>query len=41
MNMKDLIISSLVKEDIKIITEAFNLVGWNKPASLFENYLKE
>lgn len=31
----------LVKEDIGIITQAFNQIGWNKPASLFEKYLQE
>lgn len=32
---------SLIKEDIVAISEAFNQIGWNKPPSLFEEYLKE
>jgi GNAT superfamily N-acetyltransferase len=28
-------------DDIPIIVSAFNQIGWNKPASLFEGYLKE
>lgn len=38
---KDVFIRPLSKEDVSIITEAFNSIGWNKPASLFEGYLKE
>lgn len=31
----------LLKQDIASIVSAFNKIGWNKPASLFERYLKE
>lgn len=34
-------IRPLIKEDIVNISEAFNQIGWNKPASVFEGYLKE
>jgi len=34
-------IRPLIEEDIATIFEAFNAIGWNKPASLFEGYLKE
>ncbi len=34
-------IRTLIREDIVAISMAFNQVGWNKPASLFEEYLKE
>lgn len=34
-------IRRLVKEDIAVISDAFNQIGWNKPASIFEAYLKE
>ena len=34
-------IRPLIEEDIATIFEAFNPIGWNKPASLFEGYLKE
>lgn len=34
-------IRPLIKEDIVVISEAFNQIGWNKPASVFEGYLKE
>lgn len=32
---------SLSSDHIASMTEAFNQIGWNKPASLFEGYLKE
>jgi ribosomal protein S18 acetylase RimI-like enzyme len=32
---------SLSSDHIASMTEAFNKIGWNKPASLFEGYLKE
>lgn len=32
-------IRPLIREDIVPISEAFNKIGWNKPASLFEEYL--
>ena len=38
---KDVLIRSLIRGDIVAIPEAFNAIGWNKPASLFEGYLKE
>jgi hypothetical protein len=28
-------IRTLIKEDIAIISDAFNQIGWNKPESLF------
>ena len=28
-------------KDIPTIVGAFNFIGWNKPASLFEKYLKK
>lgn len=34
-------IRTLIREDIAAISEAFNEIGWNKPPSLFEGYLKE
>ena len=34
-------IVSLATDHIPSISEAFNQIGWNKPASLFEEYLKE
>lgn len=34
-------IRPLKREDIAAISEAFKQIGWNKPASLFEGYLKE
>jgi hypothetical protein len=34
-------IRPLIKEDIVAISEAFKQIGWNKPASVFEGYLKE
>ena len=34
-------IRALDRADIPFITEAFNSVGWSKPASLFEGYLRE
>ena len=34
-------IRPLIREDAAAISEAFNEIGWNKPASLFEEYLKE
>ena len=34
-------IRPLIRKDIAVISEAFNQIGWNKPASLFEGYLKE
>ncbi len=34
-------IRTLIGEDIVAISRAFNQIGWNKPASLFEKYLKE
>jgi len=38
---KKSLIRPFFKEDITVITEAFSSIGWNKPASLFEGYLKE
>lgn len=34
-------IRPLIREDIISISESFNQIGWNKPPSLFEEYLKE
>ena len=34
-------IDRLMADDIPIIVSAFNQIGWNKPPSLFEGYLKE
>lgn len=34
-------IRPLIRGDIVAISEAFNEIGWNKPATLFERYLKE
>ncbi len=31
----------LSADDIPILVEAFNAIGWSKPSSLFEEYLKE
>ena len=31
----------LLADDIPILVEAFNAIGWSKPSSLFEQYLKE
>lgn len=37
----DILIRPPIREDIAVISAAFNQIGWNKPASLFEGYLKE
>ncbi|CZP95437.1 Predicted acetyltransferase [Legionella pneumophila] len=37
----DVLIRPLIIEDIVAISESFNQIGWNKPPSLFEEYLKE
>lgn len=37
----DVLIRTLIEEDIIEISEVFNKIGWNKPASLFEGYLKQ
>lgn len=37
----DISISPLSKDKIPSIVEAFNAIGWNKPASLFDQYLHE
>lgn len=34
-------IRSLTEGDIKAIVSSFHQIGWNKPASLFKEYLKE
>jgi hypothetical protein len=34
-------IRPLIREDIAVISEAFNQIGWNKPTTFFERYLKE
>jgi GNAT superfamily N-acetyltransferase len=34
-------IHTLISQEVASISEAFNQIGWNKPASLFEEYLKE
>ena len=34
-------IRALIEKDIAVIYDAFNQIGWNKPVSLFEGYLKE
>lgn len=34
-------IRPLIEEDIVATLKAFNQIGWNKPLSLFEGYLKE
>lgn len=31
----------LSANDFPIITDAFNVIGWNKPITLFEQYLEE
>ena len=36
-----LILDSLSESDINNIVDAFKLIGWNKPKSLYENYLQE
>lgn len=38
---KEYSIVSLAADYIPSISEAFNQIGWNKPSSLFEEYLKE
>lgn len=38
---KDVLVRPLSQADIRIMTEAFSLIGWNKPVSLFDSYLKE
>jgi GNAT superfamily N-acetyltransferase len=37
----DVFICPFIRETIASMTEAFNQIGWNKPPSLFEGYLKE
>lgn len=34
-------IDKFITDDIPIIISAFNQIGWNKPVTLFERYLKE
>lgn len=34
-------IRALIEKDIAVISDTFNQIGWNKPASLFEGYFKE
>ena len=34
-------IRHLIEEDITVISDAFNQIGWNKLASLFARYLRE
>lgn len=34
-------IHPLIREGSVAISEAFNQISWNKPPSLFEEYLKE
>lgn len=31
----------IIKEDIAVISDVFNQIGWNKPVLLFTEYLKE
>ena len=38
---KQIQIHPLIRANIAAISEAFNQIGWNKPVSLFEGYLKE
>jgi len=37
----DVLIRPLIRENIVAISGTFNEIGWNKPLSLFEGYLKE
>lgn len=39
--INDLSMRPLAQMDISMITDAFCKVGWRKPASVFDNYLKE
>jgi ribosomal protein S18 acetylase RimI-like enzyme len=41
MHEASLIIRRLERQDIPEIAEAFARLGWHKPASLYEHYLKE
>jgi hypothetical protein len=34
------LIRHLIEEDITLISETFNQIGWNKPPSFFIRYLK-
>lgn len=34
-------IHTLISQDVAVISEAFNQIGWHKPTSLFEGYLNE
>lgn len=36
-----LTISTLIKEDCAILADSFQQIGWDKPLSLFEDYLAE
>jgi GNAT superfamily N-acetyltransferase len=40
-DFKDICVRALSQEHIPIITEAFHSLGWNKPATLFEGYVRE
>ena len=39
--INEILISSCIRDDIDLISAAFNEIGWNKPVSLFEEYLTE
>lgn len=39
--MDEISIHTLEFEDIELITEAFQLIGWNKPREQYERYLDE
>lgn len=39
--LKEIVIRPLLKSDIAMMAEAFKLIGWEKPGSLFESYLSE
>lgn len=39
--LEKLILDSLSESDINNIVDAFKSIGWNKPRSLYENYLQE
>lgn len=41
VNLEEIRLCSLSEGDIPVIVQAFTAIGWNKPATIYENYLQE